>query len=92
MKKWDGKPTYLLEKQVCELEGRTSTECGPIRRNAAPVSSNQVPKWSRKVNFAHDPMRRTPDLYSQEVSDQDEAETRAHHTNPFVVSEYYDQH
>ena len=92
MKKWDGKPTYLLGRRGCELEGRTSTERGPFRRNAAPVSSNQVPKWSRKVDFAHDPMRRTSDLYSQEVSDQDEAETRAHHTNPFVISEYCDQH
>ena len=91
MKKWDGKPTYLLEEQVCELEGGTSIKRGSFRRNAAPVSSNQVPKQSRKVDFAHDPMRRTSDLYSQEVSDQDEAETRAHHTNPFAISGYYDQ-
>ena len=92
MKKRYGKPTYLLEERVCELEGRTSTKRGSFRRNAAPLSSNQVPKLSRKVDSAHDPMRRTSDLYSQEVSDQDEAETRAHRTSPFVVSEYYDQH
>ena len=78
------KPTYLLEEQVCELEGGTSTKQGSFRRNAAPVSSNQVPKQSRKVNFVHDPMRRTSDLYSKEKSDQDETETCAHHTDPFV--------
>ena len=92
MKKCDGKPTYLLEKRVCDLEGRTSTERDPFRRNAAPVSSNQVPKQSIKVNFAHNPMRRASDLSSQEVSDQDEAETRAHHTNPFSIRGYYDQY
>ena len=92
MKKWDGKPTYLLEERVCELEGRTTTNRGSFRRNAALVSSNQVPKQSRKFSFSHDPVRRTSDLYSQEVIDKDEAETRAHHTNPFVVSGYYDQY
>ena len=92
MKKWDGKLTYLLEERVCELEGRTSTKRGSFRRNAAPVSSSRVPKQSRNIDFAHDPMRRTSDLYSQEASDQNETETRAHHTNPFVVDGYYDQH
>ena len=49
MKKWDGKPTYLLEERVCELEGGTSRKRGSFRRNAAPVSSNQVPRAERST-------------------------------------------
>ncbi|KAM6300477.1 E3 ubiquitin-protein ligase AMFR-like [Aegotheles albertisi] len=88
MRKWHRKPTSILERRVRELQGRTTLNEGSSRRIADPVSSN---RQRRRVEFSSHPMRRTCDSYLQEVSHQDEIETRAYHADPFIHDEYYSQ-
>ena len=52
MRKWDGKSTSTLEAQVRELQGKTITKGGSSRKIAAPVSSEQFPRQSRRADFA----------------------------------------
>jgi len=46
MRKWDGKPSSSLEARVCELRGKTVTKGDSSRKNAAPVSSDQLSRQS----------------------------------------------
>ena len=68
MRKWDGKPTSALEAQVCELQGKTITKEGSSRKSAAPVSSGQFPRQSRRADFTSDLNKGTFDSHLQEAS------------------------
>ncbi|GAB0210098.1 hypothetical protein GRJ2_003475600 [Grus japonensis] len=41
MRKWDGKPTLILQARVHELQGKTITKGDSSRKDATPVSSGQ---------------------------------------------------
>lgn len=74
MKKWDGKPTSVLDAWIRELQGKMITNGGSSRRIAAPVSGGQCERcarWSERANLTPDPMRRNSNnssLFSQEVA------------------------
>lgn len=68
MKKWDGKPSSILEAQVCELQGKTVSNVEPSREFAAPVSSGQFLKWRGKVDFTPNPTERNSNQFLQEAS------------------------
>ena len=54
MRKWDGKPTSVLNARVRELRGKTPIKGDSTRKNAAPVS-----KQSRRADFISDPLEGT---------------------------------
>uniref|UniRef100_A0A8C0FKI1 E3 ubiquitin-protein ligase AMFR n=1 Tax=Bubo bubo TaxID=30461 RepID=A0A8C0FKI1_BUBBB len=64
MRKWDGKSTLTLEARVRELQGRTITKGGSSRKIAAPASSGQFPRQSRRADLNEG----TSDSYLQVVS------------------------
>ena len=70
MRKWDGKSTLTLEAQVCELQEKIITKGGSFRGIAAPVSSGQVPRQSRRADLTSDYNKGTSDLYLQEMSNE----------------------
>lgn len=61
MRKWNGKPTTMLEEQVHELQGKT----GGSQESSARVSSGQFPRWGRRVS---DLLVETSNSYLQEVN------------------------
>ena len=67
MRKWDGKPTSVLDARVRELRGKTITNEGSSRKNATPVSSKQFPRQSKR---ASDPLEGTSKSFLQEVSNE----------------------
>ena len=67
MKKWDGKPTLVLDARVHELKGKTTRKGDSSRKDAAPVSSKQFPRQSRR---ASDPLEGTSKSFLQEVSNE----------------------
>ncbi|KAK4806478.1 LOW QUALITY PROTEIN: hypothetical protein QYF61_013971 [Mycteria americana] len=71
MRKWDGKPTSTLEARVRELQGKTITKGGSSRKIAAPVSSGQFPRQSKRADLSLDYNEETPDSYIQEVEERD---------------------
>ncbi|KAK4811001.1 hypothetical protein QYF61_014473 [Mycteria americana] len=71
MRKWDGKPTLTLEARVRELQGKTITKGGSSRKIAAPVSSWQFPRQSKRADLTPDFNEETPDSYVQEVEERD---------------------
>ncbi|KAF1662984.1 RNA polymerase II subunit A C-terminal domain phosphatase, partial [Aptenodytes patagonicus] len=70
MRKWDGKPTSALEARVHELQGKTITERGSSRKIAAPVSSGQFPRQSRRADLTPDLNEETSDSYVQEMRNE----------------------
>ncbi|KAK4810757.1 hypothetical protein QYF61_007731 [Mycteria americana] len=71
MRKWDGKPTSTLEARVHELQGKTITKGGSSRKIAAPVSSGQFPRQSKRADLTPDLNEGAPDTYVQEVDPQE---------------------
>jgi len=63
--KWDGKPTSNLEAGVHESQGKTMTNGGSSRKIAAPVSSGQFPRQSRKADLISDPVEGPCDTYKK---------------------------
>jgi len=47
MRKWDGKPTSILEARVYELKGKTGTKEDSVRKSATLVSSRQLSRQGR---------------------------------------------
>ncbi|GAB0208758.1 ubiquitin carboxyl-terminal hydrolase 4 [Grus japonensis] len=71
MRKWDGKPTLTrIEARIRELQGKTITKLNFSRKNAAPVSSRQFPRQSRRADLTPDLNEGTSDSYLQEVSNE----------------------
>ncbi|KAK4822000.1 hypothetical protein QYF61_006614 [Mycteria americana] len=70
MRKWDGKPTSTLEARVRELQGKTIAKGGSSRKIAAPVSSGQFPRQSKRVDFTPDFNEEIPDSYTQEKGNE----------------------
>ncbi|KAK4817063.1 hypothetical protein QYF61_027092 [Mycteria americana] len=70
MRKWDGKPTSTLEARVRELQGKTITKGGSSRKTAAPVSSGQFPRQSKRADLTPAFNEGTPDSYVQEVGSE----------------------
>ncbi|KAK4811190.1 hypothetical protein QYF61_019821 [Mycteria americana] len=70
MRKWDGKPTSTLEARVRELQGKTIAKGGSSRKTAAPVSSGQFPRQSKRVDFTPDFNEEIPDSYTQEKGNE----------------------
>ncbi|KAM6101009.1 uncharacterized protein LJ206_009010 [Theristicus caerulescens] len=70
MRKWDGKSTSTLEARVRELQGKTTTKAGSPRKIAAPVSSEQFPRQSRRDDFVSDLNKEIFDSHLQEVSNE----------------------
>ncbi|KAK4818601.1 hypothetical protein QYF61_015463 [Mycteria americana] len=70
MRKWDGKPTSTLEARVCELQGKTITKEGSSRKIAAPVSSGQFPRQSKRADLTPDFSEGAPDSYIQEMGNE----------------------
>ncbi|KAK4810468.1 hypothetical protein QYF61_004248 [Mycteria americana] len=70
MRKWDGKPTSTLEARVRELQGKTITQGGSSRKIAAPDSSRQFPRQSKRADLTPDYNEETPDSYIQEVGNE----------------------
>ncbi|KAK4824753.1 hypothetical protein QYF61_018225 [Mycteria americana] len=68
MRKWGGKSTSTLEARVRELQGETITQGGSSRKIAAPVSSEQFPRQSRRADLTPDFNKGTPDSYLQEAT------------------------
>ncbi|KAM6364484.1 uncharacterized protein J5M81_015745 [Pluvialis apricaria] len=68
MRRWDGQPTSSLRARVCELQGRTITKGDPSRKSAAPVSSRQIPRQSRRPDLTSDPLEGTSKSFLQQVS------------------------
>ncbi|KAK4806132.1 hypothetical protein QYF61_001055 [Mycteria americana] len=66
MRKRDGKPTSTLEARVRELQGKTIPQGGSSRKIAAPVSSGQFPRQSKRADLTPDFKEGTPDSYAQE--------------------------
>ena len=71
MKKWDGKPTSVLDVRVRELRGKTIRCEGSSRKNAASVPGGQC-EWcgrqSGRAGLPPDPMRRNSNPFLQKVS------------------------
>jgi len=74
---------------MCKLQGKAITKEGFSRKTAAPVSSGQFPRQSRRADLPSDPMEGTYVSYLQEVSNK--IQTHAYCMNPFVHNEYSDQ-
>ncbi|KAK4807136.1 hypothetical protein QYF61_018477 [Mycteria americana] len=70
MRKWDGKPTSTLEARVRELQGKTITKGSSSRKIAAPVSSGQFPRQSKRADFTPDFNEEIPDSYTQEKGNE----------------------
>ncbi|GAB0182827.1 ubiquitin carboxyl-terminal hydrolase 4 [Grus japonensis] len=70
MRKWDGKPTSILQARLHELQGKTVTKGDSSRKNAAPVSSGQFPRPSRRPTCTYDPLEGTSKSFLQEVSNE----------------------
>ncbi|KAK4826862.1 hypothetical protein QYF61_011899 [Mycteria americana] len=70
MRKWDGKPTSTLEARVRELQGKTITKGSSSRKIAAPVSSGQFPRQSKRADFTPDFNEEIPDSYTQEMGNE----------------------
>ncbi|KAM6375957.1 uncharacterized protein FN964_001899 [Alca torda] len=70
MRKWDGQPTSILRTRVQELQGRTTTKGDPSRKSAAPVSSEQLPRQSRRPDLASDPLEGASKSFPQELIHQ----------------------
>ncbi|GAB0208577.1 hypothetical protein GRJ2_003323400 [Grus japonensis] len=49
MRKWNGKPTLILQARVHELQGKTVIKRDSSRKDAAPVSSGQSPQTEWKA-------------------------------------------
>ena len=62
MRKWDGKPTSVLNARVRELQGKTTTKGDSTRKIAAPIS-----KQSRRANLISDHLEETPEPILREV-------------------------
>ena len=62
------KSTSTLEARVRELQGKTSTQEHSSRNIAAPVSSGQFPRQSRRADPTPDRNEETSNLHLQEVS------------------------
>ncbi|KAK4810705.1 hypothetical protein QYF61_007679 [Mycteria americana] len=71
MRKWDGKPTLILEAQVRELQGKTITKGSYSRKTAALVSSGHFPRQSKRADLTPDFNEGAPDSYVQEVEERD---------------------
>ncbi|KAK4821311.1 hypothetical protein QYF61_018060 [Mycteria americana] len=70
MRKWDGKPTSTLEARVRELQGKTIAKGSSSRKIAAPVSSGQFPRQSKRADFTPDFNEEIPDSYTQEKGNE----------------------
>ncbi|GAB0208596.1 hypothetical protein GRJ2_003325300 [Grus japonensis] len=70
MRKWDGKPTSMLQARVHELQSKTATKGNPSRKNVAPVSSGQFPRPSGRPTHMYDPLEGTSKSFLQEVSSE----------------------
>ena len=62
MRKWDRKPTSVLDARVRELKGKTTRKGDSSRKDAAPVS--------RQSRRASDPLEGTSKSFLQEVSNK----------------------
>ncbi|GAB0208487.1 hypothetical protein GRJ2_003314400 [Grus japonensis] len=70
MRKWDGKPTSMLQARVHELQSKTATKGNSSRKNVAPVSSGQFPRPSGRPTHMYDPLEGTSKSFLQEVSSE----------------------
>ncbi|KAK4811292.1 hypothetical protein QYF61_023344 [Mycteria americana] len=70
MRKWDGKPTSTLEARVRDLQGKTIAKWSSSRKIAAPVSSGQFPRQSKRADFTPDFNEEIPDSYTQEKGNE----------------------
>jgi len=68
MRKWDGKLTSSLEARVRELRGKAITKGDSVRKNAAPVSSSQLPRPGRQFDLDSDSLEGTSKSFLQQVS------------------------
>jgi len=67
MRKWDGEPTWRLEAQAQELQGKTTAKKHPSRKMTAPVSVGQS-RWS---DWTSDRDEGTSVLQLQKLSHED---------------------
>lgn len=72
MWKWDGKHTSTLEAQVHELQGKKLAEWDFSKENAAPGSTREFPRQSRKGWSYFWSSWRDCWVIAQEVSDSDQ--------------------
>ncbi|KAK4821934.1 hypothetical protein QYF61_004938 [Mycteria americana] len=70
MRKWDGKSTSTLEARARELQGKTITKGGSSRKIAAPVSSEQFLRQSRRADLTSDLNKGNFYLHLQEVGNE----------------------
>ncbi|GAB0208177.1 ubiquitin carboxyl-terminal hydrolase 4 [Grus japonensis] len=70
MRKWDGKPTSILQARVRELQGKTVVKRDSSRKNAAPLSTGQPPRISERPDHTYDPLEGTSKSFLQEVSSE----------------------
>jgi len=70
MRKWDGKPTSILEARVCELQGKTITKGDSPRKSLTPPSSGQFSRQIRKFDLTSDPLEGPSKSLLQEVSNK----------------------
>ncbi|XP_049650116.1 uncharacterized protein LOC126035501 [Accipiter gentilis] len=68
MRKWDGKPTSVLDARVQELREKATRKEDSSWKTAAPVSREQSPRRSRWADLISDPLEGTSDLRVQKVS------------------------
>ena len=67
MRKRDGKSTSTLQAEVHELQGKTTMKGDSSRKTAAPVSSGQFPRQSRRADLISDPLEGTSEPILREV-------------------------
>jgi len=70
MRNWDGKPTSTPMARVHELQGKTITKGDSSRKNAAPVSTGQFPRQSRKPDLTSDPLEETSKSFLQQTNNE----------------------
>ena len=63
MRKWDGKPTSVLNAWVRELREKNTTKGDSTRKNAGPVS-----KQSRRADLISDPLEGNSEPILREVN------------------------
>lgn len=68
MRKRDGKSTFTLEAQVCELQGKTITNGSSSRKVAAPVFTGQFSRESGRADLIPGPIERNYNPFFQEES------------------------
>ncbi|XP_074884057.1 uncharacterized protein LOC142031085 [Buteo buteo] len=68
MRKWDGKPTSVLDARVRELRDKATRKEDSSWKTAAPVSREQSPRRSRWADLISDPLEGTSDSRVQKRS------------------------